>query len=321
MTSGPARIVERLEDVELPHGRAVALTIGTFDGVHRAHQSLLAETVARARAHGGLAVALTFRNHPRGIVAPERLPRLLTPWEHKRELLLAQGVDLVVGLEFDEDFSRMSAEAFIRDVITGRFRARVVLSGPGFHFGHGGRGNAALLQTLSGEFDYQYICREPVVFAGEKVSSTRIRRLLEAGEVSLARELLARPHRNAGIVVRGDRIGRTIGFPTANLEISPDSLVPLDGVYAVRVTFGGHAPWPAMMNIGTRPTVRGQEHRKEVHIIGFDDDLEGLELRVEYIARLRDERKFDGLNELKAQLARDREAALEAIADYRAASE
>lgn len=313
--TGQPRVYTSLEEVHLPPGRPIVLTIGTFDGVHLAHQALFAEAAAQAAELGGDAAALTFRNHPRAIVSPENAPPLLTPWPRKRALLLAQPLQHIVALEFNPTFAQTAAEEFVQRVIAGIFRARVVISGPAFHFGHGGRGNAELLSAMSATHGFLYRRREPVMHGGEKVSSTRIRRCLSEGRVSEAAELLTRPHRNSGTVVRGDGIGNTIGFPTANLEMEKEEFVPADGVYAVEVLLPDSRRQPGMMNIGTRPTVGGIQHRKEVHLIGFEGELNGARLEVLYRQRLRDEKRFSGLEELKAQLARDREAALSALGE------
>lgn len=316
MAAAP-RVFENISDVDLRGGPPVAMTIGTFDGVHMAHQELMRLALEKAREIGGIAVSLTFRNHPRAIVSPDNVPPLLTVWERKRRLILERGIDILVGHLFSAEFARTPAPDFIRDVIAGRFAARIVISGPGFHFGHMGQGNSELLRAMSGELGYTYIRRDPVMYDGEKVSSTRIRGALAEGDVALAAKLLTRPHTNDGSVGSGDRLGRTIGFPTANLDIDPRTLVPADGVYAVRVHLEDGAVWPGMMNIGWRPTVGGKSHRKEVHLIGFSGELEGTSLSVEYIQRLRGEKKFDGLDGLKAQLAQDKDHAEEVLGNQR----
>lgn len=307
-----AKVFESLEEAALPAGRPVALTIGTFDGVHMAHKALLREAVERAREMNGLAVALTFRNHPRAIVSPEDTPPLLTEWKEKCLYIQEQGVDIVVGLLFDKKFAATPADVFVKEVIAGKFQAKFVISGPGFHFGRGGTGNAELLRAMSAGLGYAYKRRDPVFFDGEKVSSTRIRRALADGNAALASQLLTRPHANHGSVVPGDGLGRQIGFPTANLDINEHVLIPADGVYAVRVYTPGQCV-PGMMNIGWRPTVGGKDRRCEVHLIDWSRDLLGVDLRVEYVKRLRGEVKFDGLDGLKAQLAKDRKASLEAL--------
>lgn len=308
-----AVIHERLEEVNLAGGPPVVVTIGTFDGVHRAHQELFREAVDRARSMDGIAAVLTFRNHPRAVVSPESCPPLLTDWGTKEALIVAEGIDVLVGLTFNAEFSRTPAEDFVRDVIAGRFAAKVVMSGPAFHFGHKGAGNADLLARMSGNLGYTYIRREPLMHGGEKVSSTRIRAALGSGDVALAALLLGRPHRNAGVVIAGDGLGRKIGFPTANMAPEAGVLVPSGGVYAVRVLLQGGDMRPGMMNIGVRPTVNGRELRHEVHLIDFEGELSGRRLVVDYVERLRDEQRFDGVEQLREQLGRDRERALEAL--------
>lgn len=308
-----AVVYTSLEEVRLPPGRPVVLTVGTFDGVHRAHQALLAEARTKAQHAGAMVGALTFRNHPRSVIKGGVAPSLLTTWERKRELILEQGVDFLCGLWFDEQFSLMSAEDFVRLVVVERLGARAVVSGPLFRFGNGGAGNPAMLEAMSSDLGYAYRLIEPVTVDGIKVSSTRIREALASGDVALAARLLGRPHRIASDVVTGDRLGRTISFPTANLRIDTSVASPADGVYAVEVQT--HDGWrgPGMMNIGVRPTVNGRERRHEVHLIGFSGELEGTTLSVDFVARLREERRFAGLEELKAQLQVDRNAALAAV--------
>ena len=302
-------VIESLEDLPPPRG-PVALTVGTFDGVHPGHQALLARTIGLAREQGALAAAMTFRNHPRSVVSPANCPLLLTEWEEKKRLILKTGIELLVGLWFDEELRRWPAEDFVRETVVRRIGARTVVSGPNFHFGLGGLGNPALLARMAKEEGFRFICQEPVLVNGMAVSSTRIRETLAAGDVALAAKLLGRHYRLTGRVVPGDGLGRTIGFPTANMQPDAPMLIPKNGVYAVRVRLSSGAEYPGMMNIGVRPTVDGREHRREVHLLGFDGELEGNTLEVFFIGRLRDEVRFSGLPALREQLARDREAAL-----------
>ncbi|MEO8377239.1 MAG: riboflavin biosynthesis protein RibF [Candidatus Sumerlaeota bacterium] len=306
-------VFENLQDIKLTSATPVVLTVGTFDGVHLAHQALFRETIAHARKLGGVAAVLTFQNHPRSVIAPGYEPALITDWPTKRELILAQGIDLLAGIAFDEALSQLPAEQFIADIIAEKFGACAVMSGPAFHFGHRGAGSPALLEELSGKYGYAYMRQEPISLHGSKVSSTLIRETLDLGDVALAAELLGRPHRNHGVVVRGDGIGRTIQFPTANMQLQQDVLIPPRGVYAVRVTDASGATHAGMMNIGWRPTVGGKELRNEIHLLDFSGDLVGQQLRVDYIKRLRDEKKFDGLDALREQLNHDREAARVAL--------
>jgi riboflavin kinase/FMN adenylyltransferase len=310
MTSS-CQVFEQLEDVRLDPAPPVVLTVGVFDGLHRAHQALVRHAAAEARARGGRVAVLTFQNHPRSVLQPESPPLILTPWERKRELILAEGVDILAGLRFTPELAATAAGDFVREVILGRFHACAVLSGPGFHFGHNREGGQELLRRMGRELGFDYIEHEAVRYRDERVSSTRIRAALAEGDVVLAEALLTRPHRVTGVVVPGDRIGRTIGFPTANLRPTPGILLPRDGVYACRVQVPGERGWYlGMMNMGWRPTVGGRDHRVEVHLLGFQGDLEGQTLAVDFTRRLRDEQRFSGIDELRRQLARDRERVL-----------
>ncbi|CAN5297872.1 bifunctional riboflavin kinase/FAD synthetase [soil metagenome] len=306
---------ESIDEIDLRKDKPVVLTIGAFDGVHLAHQELLEEAVSRARDIGGVSAALTFRNHPRSVIRPMDAPALLTDWPTKKELLQKTGIDVVAGLLFDEALMKMEAKDFVQRVIAAAFGARIVLSGPQFSFGRGGGGGGALLGEMGEKLGFIYDRREPVLIHGVKVSSTHVRELLSRGEVAEAACFLGRPHRNHGIVMGGDQLGRKIGYPTANMDIPRDLQKPADGVYAVMASINkDRDKHRAMMNLGWRPTVGGRDHRCEVHLIDFEGELVGKELRVDYISRLRGEQKFDGVDALRAQLAKDRIAALEALA-------
>lgn len=310
------RILESLQEIELPPGDApVILTIGTFDGLHLGHQALLREARRRAADAGGHVAVLTFQNHPRSVLEPGSPPPLLTPWHRKKALLLREAPDILVGLRFDRQLALVEAETFVRDVIAGLLNARVLISGPGFHFGHNRRGGPKLLARLGPRLGIEYFCHDYILHEGQPVSSTRTRRALAAGDVALAHALMTRPHAIGGTVVTGDRVGRTIGFPTANLDVEPGVMLPADGVYIVRVTRADGTRWGGMMNIGWRPTVAGREHRVEVHLLDFDGELTGENLRVDFLARLRDETRFNGIDDLRRQLERDRERAIRFLAE------
>lgn len=315
MPASTTTLFESLAEINIPEGVPIVLTIGTFDGVHLGHQALLREARRRADQLGGRTAVLTFQNHPRSILEPEKPTYLLTGWERKKQVITALGPDMLTGLRFDQELAHVEAADFVREVIHGRFRACVVISGPGFHFGYQRRGTPGLLARLGAELGFVYHCHEYILHRGEPVSSTRIRRALAEGDIALAEAMMTRPHTFTGRVVTGDRLGRTIGFPTANLEVPPDTMLPADGVYAVRVHLPRGDEWGAMMNIGWRPTVGGKSHRVEAHLLGFEGDLSGLNLSVEMVARLRDEKRFGNLDELRAQLDRDRDHAIQHLGE------
>ena len=293
-----------------PDGSVVC--IGAFDGLHRGHQALVAQAVARAHALGVPAVAVTFEPLPREHFATGPKPARLTLARAKAEGLWALGVDVVGLLRFDAALAAMPAEAFVRRLLVDRLAAREVWVGPGFRFGHGRAGDLALLQSLGATHGFVAGEVAPVLDDGERVSSTRIRQALVAGDFSTAERLLGRPYAIAGRVVRGRQLGRALGYPTANLRHARRTPA-LSGIFAGRVHGVGDAPWPSVLSFGTRPTVDGSEPLLEAHLFDFRGDLYGRRIAVEFVRRLRDEAKFDGLPELVAQMHRDASAARAAL--------
>lgn len=292
-----------------------ALAIGNFDGVHRGHQHLMQRVVDSARRLGGQAVALTFEPHPTRVLAPERAAPLLMGLDRKLELLSTLGLDAVVVQRFDLSLSSQSPAEFVDAVVMG-LRAREVYIGADFHFGRNREGNGAVLAELGVARGFTAHVVPPVQEAGATISSSRIRKALADGDIDLAASLLGRPYDLDGLVVAGQRRGRTLGFPTANLA-TPCEALPRDGVYAVRVQRRDQddGPWaPAVMNLGQRPTVQAGRSI-EAHLLDADVDLYGQTLRVRFVKRLRDERRFDSLDALRAQIATDSEAARAALAE------
>jgi riboflavin kinase/FMN adenylyltransferase len=288
--------------------RQGAVSVGNFDGVHRGHAALVAELRRRARAIHGPAVAVTFDPHPLQLLQPERFQPVLTTPADRAELLQACGADHVLILRTTPDFLQLSAAEFFQVVLRERLAARAVVEGPNFGFGRNREGDLNSLRELCRETGLLLTVVPPLMTAeGQPVSSSRVRRALVAGDVRAAAELLGRPYRLRGQVAVGHRRGQTLGFPTANLERVP-TLIPGDGVYAVRV-FASATAWPAAANVGPSPTFGEQARRVEVHLIGFQGDLYGQELAVEFLDRLRDTRPFAGPAELVEQLRRDVEQA------------
>lgn len=294
-----------------PHGSVVC--IGAFDGLHLGHRALVRRAVERARVLGVPAVALSFEPLPREFFAPgDPPPRLLSP-RAKAEGLLALGADLAGLLRFDARMASMTAGDFVQRVLVDHLGVREVWVGPEFRFGKGRAGDLALLQAIGRElaeagtgFTAHEI--EPVLLDGERVSSTRIRAALQRGDFDAAARMLGRPFAIGGRVARGARLGRTLGFPTANLRFNGKA-PPLAGIHAVRVHGIGSDALPGVSSLGTRPTVDGTEPLLETHLFDFDGDLYGRRIEVEFVAHLRDEEKFDDLPTLVAQMHRDADRA------------
>ncbi|MDH7454229.1 bifunctional riboflavin kinase/FAD synthetase [Luteimonas composti] len=285
-----------------PNGSVVC--IGAFDGLHLGHRALVRHAVERARALDAAAVALSFEPLPREFFAPYAPPPRLSPPRAKLAGLLALDVDRVGLLRFDAGLSAMPAEAFVERVLAGRLSAREVWVGPGFRFGHRRGGDLELLRREGLHHGFTADEIAPLLLDGERVSSTRIRQALVEGDFARATHLLGRPYAVSGRVVRGQRLGRTLGYPTANLRFG-GKVPALRGIYATRVHGVADQPWPSVSSFGTRPTVGGVEPLLEAHLFDFDGDLYGRRIEVEFVARLRDEEKFPDLPALVAQMNRD----------------
>ena len=292
------------------------VTTGTFDGVHLGHQAILAYLVERAGEVGGVPTVVTFDPHPREVLTGHPVP-LLTTLDERADALEALGVERFVVVPFSRDLSLLEPEDYVRDVLVEGVGMREIVIGYDHRFGRKARGDRALLEALGPDLGFSVDVIPEQIEGDVTVSSTEIRRqIAEAGDAARAPALLGRPYRITGTVVRGDARGRTIGYPTANVQpADPRKLVPRLGVYAVRVVLPGGAEAGGMMNVGRRPTFEADgATTAEVHLFDVDADLYGQRLAVDLVARLRDERRFDGVDALVAQLGRDREAALSALA-------
>ena len=293
-------------EVVCPQGSVVC--IGAFDGLHRGHQALVGHALARARALELPAAALSFEPLPREYFARgERPPRLLLP-RAKFEGLRDLGMDVVGLLRFNAELSAMPAGEFVRRVLVERLRVREVWVGPQFRFGKGRQGDLGLLQELGAEFGFVAGEIAPVEVAGERVSSSRLREQLAAGDLDGATQALGRRYAIDGKVVRGRQLGRRLGYPTANLRLM-GKRTALTGIYATWVHGVGDTPRASVSSLGTRPTVYGTEPLLEAHLFDFDGDLYGSRIRVEFVAKLRDEEKFDDLPALVRQMDVDAEQA------------
>lgn len=310
MSTGGARVVRGLDEVDAAPS---AVTIGVFDGVHRGHRTIIGRAV-RAADDGGLrSVAVTFDPHPMAVVRPDAVPPLLQPLEARIDLLAGTGVDVVLVLPFTHELSRLAPAAFVERVLAGTLAARRVVVGTNFRFGHRAAGDVEALAVLGDDHGFTAEAVSLLELDGDPISSTHVREHLEAGDVAWAAAALGRPWSYGGAVVRGDGRGRTIGVPTANV-VAPDGILrPGGGVYAARAHHGA-TTWDAVVNVGTRPTFDGTTTTVEAHLLDASEraedlDLYGEQLQLLFLARLRDEQRFDGPDELVAQIHADIDAA------------
>lgn len=281
----------------------VVLTIGTFDGVHLGHRHLLEQLVRRARDTGRTSAVLTFHPHPRVLLHPELRPAYLSSPEERAVLLESLGIDLLVILPFTRELAETPAEAFVHQLYT-RLRMRELWVGADFALGKGRSGNIASLQALSASLGFTLHVIEPVRNGDEAISSTRIRNLLLKGQVADAASLLGRPYSLSGTVGPGARRGRILGFRTANLHFDPLRATPANGVYAVWAVVDGQR-YPAVANMGVRPSFGSGDRLLEVHLLDYEGDLYGKTLTVEFVRRLRPEMRFEDINALIAQVQHD----------------
>ncbi|MCB0719311.1 MAG: bifunctional riboflavin kinase/FAD synthetase [Bacteroidetes bacterium] len=280
------------------------LTVGTFDGVHRGHVSIIQAMMSAAEPSDRL-TAVTFDPHPREVLGHEAISRLMT-LEERAHFLLEAGINDVVVIPFDRDLAAIPARAFVREVLQRSIGFRTIVVGYDHRFGRNGEGDVALLRMLGDEDSFSVLSVPATLVDGETVSSSAIRRYLEQdGDVHRAATLLGRPYTRAGVVVRGDGRGRKLGFPTANMQSVDDTVVPASGVYAVRASGENLDRAPAVMNIGVRPTFGGKRVTEEVHVLDWDGDLYDSRLTVEFVRYLRAEQKFDSIEALVNQLGHD----------------
>ena len=290
------------------------VTIGAYDGVHRGHQAVIGQVRKEAQQLSCQSVVVTFDKHPASVVRPESAPKLLTDLDQKLELLQQTGIDATLIVEFNRERSTEDPALFVKRVLVDTLRAQVVVVGEDFHFGFNRGGNVAMLRELGKQFDFQV---EPVKLIArpdgveEPVSSTSIRRALAGGQVETATNLLGRAYEVRGVVVNGDKRGRIIGFPTANVEVPNAMCLPADGVYAGKFKCDDGSMHACAINLGRRPTFfeHADHSLLEAHLLDFDGDLYGQKVSVTFEHFLRSERKFDGLEAIKTQLQLDVAAA------------
>ncbi|HEX8289367.1 MAG TPA: bifunctional riboflavin kinase/FAD synthetase [Pyrinomonadaceae bacterium] len=289
--------------------RGTVLTLGVFDGLHLGHQRIMETVVNRAKAVNAVPTAITFDPHPRAVLYPENAPPLLQTLDQRLANFEVLGIRQAIVIRFDKNFAGQDAEVFLRDIVHERLQAREVYLGKGFAFGKNRGGNITLLKKMSEELGFYADEVPEVCMRGQRISSSRIRQLLADGQVNLARRMLGRPYGVEGQIIHGDKRGRTIGFPTANLK-PINRVIPKFGVYATATLINNR--WRrSITNVGVRPTFTGdKEPSIESYVFDFDGDLYGDVLRVRFLHRIRDEKKFSGIDELKTQIKNDTKTAL-----------
>lgn len=313
----PVRVITDLSVSPWPDQRAV-VTIGAYDGVHLGHRAVIRQVRQRAAELGALSVVVTFDRHPASVVRPDAAPRLLTTPEQKIELLSQTGVDAVVVVPFSAEQAKETPVDFVTRVLVNALRTQAVIVGSDFHFGHMRQGNVTLLREMGERHDFT--C-EPIVLVpradgvNEPVSSTAIRRALAGGEIDSATRMLGRAHEVRGVVIEGDQRGRTIGFPTANVNIPTGMCLPADGVYAGIYRRPDGTEYSCAINLGRRPTFYANQDYSllEAFLLDFTGDLYGEDAAVQFVAFLRSEKQFGGLDELKEQLVKDIDSARAAV--------
>jgi riboflavin kinase/FMN adenylyltransferase len=287
--------------------RGSVVTIGTFDGLHIGHGALIRATLAQAHRESRPAAMVTFEPMPREVLFPDAPPERLTSFRERWRLLERSGLDLLVVLQFTPSLRAMSGDEFLR-LLRDALHFSGVVVGHDFRYGRHGEANVAALEAAGRNQGFSVKVVPPVLIDGQRASSTAVRRALGDSQFDEAKRLLGRAYGIRGRVARGEQLGRALGFPTANLRLGRRR-TPLAGIFAVRVHGVGARPWPGVASLGTRPTVGGVEPWLETHLFDFDGDLYGREIEVEFVARLRDEEKFDSLEALTAQMRRDAAAA------------
>jgi riboflavin kinase / FMN adenylyltransferase len=298
------KIIHTLSELQA-QGRKVCLAIGFFDGVHLGHQQIIRQTTTDARQHEALALILTFDKHPNTVIAPDRAPALIYPLEQKLRVIESLEADVTLVVHFDKAFSERGGEEFVRTLAGEAGPIRSICVGANFTFGHKRSGNVELLRRLGAELKFTVHGQAAVALDGKAVSSTRIRQAISAGNLDAASQMLGRAYSLVGPVVRGDQLGRKLGFPTANLDVT-GLVLPPSGVYVAQVKASGSLH-RAVVNIGSRPTLQSPQSqlRVEAHLLEFNGDLYGKTLELIFVEKLRDEKKFPSLDELREQIARD----------------
>ena len=298
------KVFEGLESVTAPFPCST-VAIGTFDGVHIGHQAIIKTAVADAHDHGRPSVVFTFDRHPAELLAPERVPGYLTTPEQRDRFIAELGADALVIARFDSALSSLSPDLFVRDILKTLLGAQTIVVGTNFQFGQARAGNVEYLRSAEPRFGFRLHAIEPIQFAGRPASSTRIREALRRADIQEAEAILGHDYMLVGPVVTGQRLGRTLGYPTANLENRYKQVVPGDGIYAVFVILPDGRRVGGACSIGNRPTIEGAGRSIETYLLDFEDDLYGQQIEIRFVKRLREEEKFASLEALKDQMAWD----------------
>jgi riboflavin kinase/FMN adenylyltransferase len=311
------KIFNQLEKITQPF-KAAVITIGNFDGVHIGHQALFHEVIETAEDIDGTSIAMTFEPHPMRVLKQNNHPPLITLYEQKAELIERSGIDVIICIPFTREFASLSAEAFIKDLLVAKIGMQAIIVGKDYTFGKNREGNLTVLKAYASQMGYEVIVADWIK-AGQKfsgrISSTKIRELVMAGELEPAHKMLGRHYQIRGTVVKGrDRGGKLLGIPTANIKLQ-DELCPKTGIYAVTVDYHNRI-YKGVANIGYSPTFDDNEFTVEVHLLDFGTDIYGEKIRVNFIQRIRDEKKFANISELTAQINQDIKAAHKILAAY-----
>ena len=284
------------------------IALGSFDGLHVGHLSLIYKVVEVAKNNKGKSMVFTFKNHPKSFIDEENSPKLLMDNNKKIEVLKKSGIDVVCFKEFDEEFMKMSPKEFI-EFLALNYNVKGIIVGFNYKFGYKNLGNIELLKELQEEYRYELYIMDPCTYKEEVISSTRIRNAIGYGDVLEASKMLNRPYSLSGEVIHGRKIGRTIGFPTANLKYDKNFILPGIGVYYTNIKVNNKI-YKGITSVGSNPTVQGKKITVETYILDFDKDIYGDMVEVSFIKKIRNEKKFDGLEELKNQIEKDKDFAM-----------
>lgn len=285
------------------------VALGSFDGLHYGHLSLVKKTVQVAKENNGKSMVFTYKNHPKTLVKPESSPKLIMDLETKLKYLEEENIDIVVLKSFNKEFMSMSAEDFIKFLCLD-YNVKGIIVGFNFKFGYKNLGDIDLLKNLQDKYGYELYIMEPYTYNGDVISSTRIRKMLLEGDVEEATKMLSKPYLIKGKVIHGKKLGRTIGFPTANLQFDEKMIIPKKGVYYTNIEYNNKI-FKGITSVGNNPTVNGKQLTIETFILNFNDTIYGQEVKVYFIERIRDEIKFNSLEELIEQIKQDEKFAID----------